>query len=370
MKYFIVAGERSGDLHASNLIKSLKNKDSEAEFCFWGGDAMEEASGAKPKVHYRDLAYMGYYEVIKNLRTILGLVKRCKEDVKNYQPDVLILIDYPSFNLKIAEFAKSLGIKVFYYISPKVWVWKEKRVIKIKKWVDQMFVIFPFEVDFYKKHQYDVHYIGNPLLDEISAFTKNENFVSDNHLSNKPIIGVLPGSRAQEVSNCLNEMLKIVKHYPNHQFVIAGINTLSKEFYEPFVNQENVSVVYEQTYDVLSHSETALVASGTATLETALFDVPQIVCYRLNPISAFIMRTFIKVKYVSLVNLIGNREIVKELLQNDFTAQNVKENLDKLLFDKKALQHVKDGYHEVQSKMGKVGASDKTADLMVNFLKK
>ncbi len=368
MKYFIVAGERSGDLHGANLMKELKQQDPEAEFRFWGGDAMQEVAGHTPVTHYNDLAYIGAYEIIMNLPKILGFLNQCKDDVVNYQPDVTILIDYPSFNLKIAKHAKLHGLKVCYYISPKVWVSGAKRVFDIKKYIDKMYVIFPFEVDFYKKYDYKVEYIGNPLLDEIDSFTPNTNFIQDNKLQNKPIIGVLPGSRKQEVATFLKDMLTIVDQYPNHQFVIGGINNLPKEFYEPFIDNKRIFVVYEQTYDLLSKSQVALVASGTATLETALFNVPQIVCYRLNKISAFIIKLFIKVEYVSLVNLIGNREIVKELLQDDFNPIRMKEELDKLLFDKNTLQKVKDGYHEIQIKMGKVGASRKTANHILNFI--
>lgn len=369
MKYFVIAGERSGDLHAGNLMKALKSEDSSADFRYWGGDYMQAVAGNPPTVHYNEMAFLGYYEVLVNIRKVLNNIDYCKKDLVDYQPDVLILIDYPSFNLKIAEFAKKQGIKVFYYISPKVWVWKEKRVFKIKKWVDKMFVIFPFEVDFYKKFDYDSFYTGNPLLDEISDYTPSTDFIQKNNLSDKPIIGVLPGSRKQEVTGFLQDMLTIVKEYPDHQFVIGGVNNLSSSFYEPFIDNEQISVVYEQTYDLLSHSKVALVASGTATLETALFNIPQVVCYRLNKISAFIVKLFIKVKYVSLVNLIGNREIVTELLQENFNPTRMKEELDKLLFDKEYLQKMLAGYDELHDKMGEKGASIRTAREMIKCLK-
>ena len=284
MKYYIIAGEASGDLHGSNLIKAMKRKDPKSEFRFWGGDLMADAVGEKPVKHYKDLAFMGFLEVAMNLKTILGNIKFCKKDIENFRPDILILIDYPGFNLRIAEFAKSLGIKVVYYISPQLWAWKEGRVEIIKKYVDEMLVILPFEKDFYRKHSVEAHFVGHPLLDAISDFESIdcELFKSENNLNEKEIIALLPGSRKQEVEKMLEIMLSVRGYFTDYQFVIAGAPSLERDFYEKFVD-ENVHFVSNRTYDLLRCSKAALVTSGTATLETALLNVPEVVCYRGKP---------------------------------------------------------------------------------------
>ncbi|RZK56455.1 MAG: lipid-A-disaccharide synthase, partial [Pedobacter sp.] len=306
MKYYLVAGEASGDLHGANLIKALKAEDPNAEFRYFGGDKMQAEGGELVK-HYADMAFMGFTEVVLNLRTILKNMKACKADILNYQPNTLILIDFPGFNLKIAEFAKEHGLKVCYYISPKIWAWNQKRVLKIKRVVDQMFCILPFEVDFYKKWGMDVHYVGNPLLDEIALFEPNANFRIENSISDKKIIALLPGSRKQEIERLLPDMLSVVDAFPDYEFVIAAAPTFQKEYYEQFMGGRNITLVFAQTYQLLHYAHSALVASGTATLETALFKIPQVVLYKGGAISVGIARLVIKIRFISLVNLIMDR---------------------------------------------------------------
>lgn len=369
MKYYIIAGEASGDLHASNLLKALKEKDSEAEFRFWGGDLMMEVAGKQPVKHYHDLAFMGFLEVALNLRTILGNIKICKEDIKNYRPDVLILVDYPGFNLRIAEYAKSLGIKVVYYISPQLWAWKEGRVETVKKFVDEMLVILPFEKDFYKKHQVEAHFVGHPLLDAISDLepVDIQKFKSENYLNDKEIIALLPGSRKQEVEKKLEVMLSVRSYFPDYQFVIAGAPSLPKEFYEKYVD-ENVHFVSNRTYDLLRCSKAALVTSGTATLETALLNVPEVVCYKSSRISFEIGKRLVKnIKYISLVNLIMDREVVKELIQNDLCTENLVRELNLILGDNR--QKILNDYDELRQKLGGKGASENAAEIIINIKK-
>ena len=366
MKYYIIAGEASGDLHASNLMKSILKKDSSAEFRFWGGDLMTRVTGIQPVKHYRELAFMGFLEVAKNLKTILGNIRLCKEDIRNFQPDVLILVDYPGFNLRIAEFAKKLGIKVVYYISPQLWAWKEGRVEIIKKFVDEMLVILPFEKDFYSKHGVDAHFVGHPLLDAISDLPEMnvEKFKQENGLNEKEIIALLPGSREQEVSKMLEIMLSVRPKFEDYQFVIAGAPSLPKSFYEQYVD-ENVHFVSNKTYDILRCSKAALVTSGTATLETALLNVPEVVCYRGSRISYEIGKRLIKnIKYISLVNLIMDREIVTELIQNELNTKNLVEELGMILEGDKRLQ-ILDNYSQLREKLGGKGASDKAAAIIV-----
>lgn len=366
MKYYIIAGEASGDLHAANLIKSLKKKDLNAEFRFWGGDLMAEATGEKPVKHYRDLAFMGFLEVAKNLRTILGNIKFCKEDIRSYHPDVLILVDYPGFNLRIAEFAKKLGIKVIYYISPQLWAWKEGRVEIIKKYVDEMLVILPFEENFYRKHGVEAKFVGHPLLDAVSGLqpVDGQKFRSENGLSQKEIIALLPGSRKQEVEKKLEVMLSVRPHFPNHQFVIAGAPSLPREFYEKYVD-ENVSFVSNKTYDLLRCSTAALVTSGTATLETALLNVPEVVCYKSSAVSYEIGKRLVKnIKYISLVNLIMDREVVKELIQNDLNTDNLVKELHRILREDR--ERILRDYDQLRQKLGGPGASDNAAEIIVN----
>lgn len=365
MKYYIIAGEASGDLHGSNLMKALKQKDSTAEFRFWGGDLMAQQGGTLVK-HYRDLAFMGFLEVARNLRTILNNIKFCKEDIRNNRPDVLILVDYPGFNLRIAKFAKELGIKVVYYISPQLWAWKEGRVEIIKKYVDEMMVILPFEEDFYKKHGVHSHFVGHPLLDAISTLQNIdvEDFKKENNLNEKEIIALLPGSRKQEVEKMLEMMLSVRPYFKEYQFVIAGAPSLPKEFYQSYVD-ENVHFVSNKTYDLLRCSKAALVTSGTATLETALLNVPEVVCYRGSKISYAIAKRLVKnIKYISLVNLIMDREVVKELIQNDLNTKNLVEELKKILETYKRAQLLRD-YDLLREKLGGKGASENAADVIL-----
>ncbi len=367
MKYYIIAGEASGDLHGSNLMKALKIKDPAAEFRFWGGDLMAMQGGTLVK-HYRDLAFMGFLEVAMNLRTILNNIKFCKEDIRNNRPDVLILVDYPGFNLRIAKFAKELGIKVVYYISPQLWAWKEGRVEIIKKYVDEMMVILPFEEDFYKKHGVHSHFVGHPLLDAISTLENVdiEKFKKEHGLNEKEIIALLPGSRKQEVEKMLAMMLSVRPYFKEYQFVIAGAPSLPKEFYQNYVD-DNVHFVSNKTYDLLRCSKAALVTSGTATLETALLNVPEVVCYRGSKISYAIAKRLVKnIKYISLVNLIMDREVVKELIQNDLNTNNLVEELKKILNTDKRFEVFRD-YELLKEKLGGKGASENAAEVIVKI---
>lgn len=371
MKYYIIAGEASGDLHGSNLIKQLKLKDPNAEFRCWGGDLMQ-AEGAKLIKHYRELAFMGFIEVVMNLRTILSNIKLCKKDIEDYQPDAVVLIDYPGFNLRIAEFVKELGVKVFYYISPQIWAWKQNRVHKIKKVVDRMFVILPFEKEFYKKFDMEVDFVGHPLIDAIEAERKVqptfEEFTLANKLLNKPIIAMLPGSRKQEISTMLPIMLSVINDFPDYQFVVAGAPSQDSALYEPFLKAGNTNVIFGKTYDILQQSEAALVTSGTATLETALFKVPEVVCYKGSAISYAIAKQLVKVKYISLVNLIMDREVVKELIQGELNTLMLKEELTKVLKGGEKRATLVANYDELIQKLGGTGASEKTAQLIVDNL--
>ena len=368
MKYYIIAGEASGDLHASNLMKALKEKDIHTQFRFWGGDLMQNIGGDLVK-HYRDLAFMGFAEVLMNLRTILNNIKFCKQDIINYRPDILILVDYPGFNMRIAEFAKQKNIPVHYYISPQIWAWKENRIKKIKRDVDQMYVILPFEKEFYeKKHNFPVHFVGHPLLDAIADRDQFdiEKFKKDNGLNNKSIIALLPGSRKQEITKMLSVMLKMVDKFSDFQFVIAGAPSQDLEFYKKIINKKEVSIVENKTYDLLSISFAALVTSGTATLETALFKVPEVVCYKGNEISYQIGKRLVKnIKYISLVNLILDKEAVTELIQGDFNEKRLEDELFKIL-DHKKREKIFDNYYELEKKLGGKGASELTAELIIN----
>jgi len=377
VKYYIIAGEASGDLHGSNLMKSLKQHDSEAEFRFWGGDKMAEIGG-EPVKHISELAFMGFVKVITNIRTIKGNIKLCQSDILSYAPDVLILIDYGGFNMKIAEFAKANGVRVHYYISPKIWASRTGRVKKIKATVDKMFVILPFEVDFYKQHGFNnVEYIGNPILDAIeNRENKNQtfnDFVQSNNLPNKPIVALLAGSRKQEIKLMLPVMINVSKHFPDYQFVIAGAPGINKDFYHSFIKDINLPIVYEQTYLLLQQSRAALVTSGTATLETALFRVPEIVCYHTN-IGNLLYRIgwkyLVKVDYISLANLIADKEIVRELVQMTFKESFVTHELDKILNNTQYRKQMLDNYELLWQKMGTAGASDKAAKSIINDLRK
>lgn len=365
MKYYIIAGEASGDLHASNLMKSLIEKDQNAEIRFWGGDLMEEVGGILVK-HYRELAFMGFIEVLMNIRTIFSNIKFCKKDILAFKPDVLILIDYPGFNMRIAEFAKKEGIKVHYYISPQIWAWKENRIKQIKRDVDEMYVILPFEKDFYeKKHHFPVHFVGHPLIDAISNRSQVgiQKFRETYQLTNKPIIALLPGSRKQEIKKMLSIMLKMAVKFQDYQFVIAGAPSQDYAFYKQFINKENVAFISNKTYDLLSVSYAAIVTSGTATLETALFKVPEIVCYKGSWISYQIGKRLVNIKYISLVNLIMDKEVVKELIQDEFNEKTLEIELHKILEDKKR-EELFLNYFELEKKLGGKGASKKVAELI------
>ena len=365
MKYYIIAGEASGDLHASNLMKALKEVDANAEFRFWGGDLMEMQGGTLVK-HYKELAFMGFSEVIMNLRTIFKNISFCKEDISEYKPDVIIFIDYPGFNMRIAEWAKKEGYKTHYYISPQIWAWKENRIKKIKRDVDEMYVILPFEKDFYtEKHNFPVHFVGHPLLDAIENRppVDAESFKRNHDLDDRPVIALLPGSRKQEIEKMLKVMLSITSDFQDYQFVIAGAPSQDKEFYHTFMKKSNIKLIMNKTYDVLGISHAALVTSGTATLETALFKVPEVVCYKGSFISYNIAKRIIDLDYISLVNLIMDREVVKELIQNDFNSKNLKLELKKILKEENRKQIFSD-YFELEQRLGGKGASKKTAELI------
>jgi lipid-A-disaccharide synthase len=372
LKYYIIAGESSGDMHAANLMKELKKSDSNADFRCWGGDKMQNQGGYIVK-HYHDLAFMGFAEVLMNIKTILSNLSFCKSDITTYKPDVVILVDYPGFNLRIAKFAKLSGYKVFYYISPQIWAWKQSRIHQIKKYVDKVFCILPFEKDFYAKFNYHAEFTGHPLLDEIENLLEKKStftdFTTKHLLSEKPIIAILPGSRKQEIEAMLPVMLGICKHYPDYQFVIAGANSQKPEYYKPFLNYySSVHFIYNNTYELLQHAHAALVTSGTATLETALFGVPQVVCYKANPISYIIARMLVKVKYISLVNLIMNEPIVTELIQGDFNSKKLKNELDTILFDNSKRNNMLQNMLRLKKTLGGSGASEKTARIMLKTL--
>lgn len=371
MKYYIIAGEASGDLHGSNLMRGLKMVDSQPQFRYFGGDFMQE-QGGELVMHYRHGAFMGIWEVVKNLGTIARNMKLCKSDIRQWVPDVVILIDYAGFNLKIAKYVKSIGIPVFYYISPKVWVWKESRVKTIKQYVDRMFVIFPFEVDFYQKHNYKAFFAGNPLIDAIEDKVKSlpggDEFRKTNELSGKPIVALIPGSRKQEIELCLPEMLRAIESFPQYQFVIAGAPSMNVDSYSSILKGKNIPILFGQTYSILRNSKAAIVTSGTATLETALLNVPQVVCYKTGSITYQIARIIVKVRFFSLVNIIMEREVVKELLQFDLPNQ-ISIELDLLLHNEAHRERMFNDYKELKEKCGGAGASMRVAGLMLQELK-
>ena len=373
MKYYIIAGEASGDLHGSNLIKELKKIDAGADIRCWGGDLMNQAGGTLVK-HYRDLAFMGFAEVAMNLRTILNNIKFCKEDIQQFQPDALVLIDYPGFNLRIAEWAKQQGLKVVFYISPQVWAWKEGRVKKMKQNIDKMLVILPFEKDYFKtKWNWDVEYVGHPLVEVIENFKESQGQqpsslniqppISNNEHPTSNIIAILPGSRKQEIQKKLPIMLEVSKSFQQCQFILAKAPGQEDSFYDEMLKPySNVSSVRNETYNLLLHAKAALVTSGTATLETALFGVPEVVCYKGSNISYQIAKRLIKVKYISLVNLIMNRPVVKELIQNDLTVKNLVKELSIILSDKKRVAEIKNDYANLKKLLSEGGnASAKAA---------
>jgi lipid-A-disaccharide synthase len=377
MKYYLIAGEASGDLHGSNLIRELKVTDRDAEFRFFGGDLMEKAAGGGLVYHYREMAFMGAVNVILNIRTIGRFMNYCKQDLLKNFPDVLILIDYPGFNLKIAEFARKHNIKVFYYISPKVWAWKEFRVKKLKAFVDEIFTILPFETEFFKKHGIDVHYMGNPLMDSVTSFMENarpqKKFLEDNNLDTRPIVALLAGSRRQEVRNSLPVMKRAAADFNGFQFVVAGVRTVDKNIYDDILKDSGISLIFDQTYDLLKNSYAALVTSGTASLETALFNVPQSVMYRLEGgwlLHLLMKHIFLHVNWVSLPNLILGKEAVKEYLQVEMTVKNVRGELSRLLTGQDYRKKIIDDYSRLKKLMGDAGSSKRTATKMFELLDK
>ncbi len=368
MKYYIIAGEASGDLHGSNLIKELKKNDPSATIRCWGGDLME-AAGGDLVIHYKERAFMGFLEIIKNLLKILGFIKFCKNDIKNFNPDALIFIDNSGFNLRIAKWAKPNGYQTHYYISPQVWASRSGRVKTIKAVVDHMYVILPFVKDFYKTYNYPVHYVGHPLIDAIANFPKidDQKFKTEFSLDERPIIALLPGSRKQEITKMLETMLTLPELYPKFQFVIAGAPSQDNSFYQSIIGNKKVILIPNRTYEILSISYAALVTSGTATLETALFKIPQVVCYKGSPLSYAIAKRIIKLKYISLVNLVMDLPVVKELIQNEFTPENLKKEFDFILNpDQRTSLFL--SYYDLEQKLGSTGASKKTADLITKSL--
>jgi lipid-A-disaccharide synthase len=369
MKYYIIAGEASGDLHGANLMKELFKQDPAADIRFWGGDLMAATGGTLVK-HYRNLAFMGFAEVVQNLGTILKNIKFCKADITAFNPDVIIFIDYPGFNMRIAKWAKPLGYKTHYYISPQIWAWKENRIKAIKRDVDKMYIILPFEKEFYEaKHDYKVEFVGHPLIDAIHNrnLTDADTFKKEHQLDERPIIALLPGSRKQEISKMLNVMLSVVDDFPDYQFVIAGAPSQEYEFYRQFITSENVKFISNKTYNLLSIAYAALVTSGTATLETALFKVPEVVCYKGGWISYQIAKRIITLKYISLVNLIMDKEVVKELIQDECSKKNIRIELQKILTPENRENLLKQ-YDLLEKKLGGPGASSNTARLIINNL--
>jgi len=375
MRYFIIAGEASGDLHASHLMRELKKEDSNACFMFFGGDLMANEGGTLLK-HYREMAFMGVFPVLLNLDKIRHNFKLAEQKLLEFKTDVLILVDYPGFNLRMAEFAKGNGIKVFYYISPKIWAWKTKRVHKVKRFVDEMFTIFPFETEFYRKFGYPVRYVGNPTIDELTHRINQQEtfaeFVHRNNLPDKPVIALLAGSRRQEIKRILPVLAAVSQRFSEYQFVIGGAPSQSQSFYTEVLGEIAVPVLFGQTYELLQHSTAALVASGTATLETAFIGIPQVVCYRIEAgwLGTLVKDILVKVPWFSLVNLIAGREIVKELFQHNCTPQTVGDELDLILSDHSYRELMLKGYDDVLSSLGGPGCAERAAKLMVELLSK
>jgi len=369
MKYYIIAGEASGDLHAANLIKEIKQLDQSADFRGWGGDKMQD-QGVRLVKHYRDTAYMGFVEVLLNLRKILTNINFCKKDIHNYQPDAVILVDYPGFNLRIADFVHNQGIKVFYYISPQLWAWKKSRIKKIKAFVDRMFVILPFEKDFYEENNYEVDFVGHPLLDEL---TNREGIPGDDLFrkgeDRRPIIALLPGSRKQEIATILEQMLKVTPAFHDYRFIIGGLSVIGEDLYAKICRNKPVEIIYDKTYQLLSVAEAALVTSGTATLEAALINVPEIICYKGSYLSYQIAKRIVDVNYIGLVNLVMDKPIVTELIQGDLSEKNLILELGKLLNDSQNRDRIFRDYNDLRLKLGGRGASERTAKLIQNYIK-
>ncbi|MCQ2958831.1 MAG: lipid-A-disaccharide synthase [Bacteroidales bacterium] len=374
MNYYLIAGEASGDLHGSNLIKELRKSDETASFRIWGGDLMAKAAGVELVKHYRTYDYMGIMEVVKHARLILNNIKFCKQDIQEHKPDAIIFIDFPGFNLKIAPFAKKLGIPTFFYISPTVWAWKESRVKTIKANVDHMFVELPFVKDFYeKRHNYYVDFVGHPLLDSIAQFKEKhtaESFKQANNLPDKKLIAVLPGSREYEIRENLKTMQSISEKYSDYQFVVAGMSRFSLDFYQKYITASNLSVVFDQTYELLKKSDAAIVVSGSATLETAILNVPEIIVYQTSPITFYLGKLFVKLKNLGLPNLIMEHQIVPELLQSDMNPKNLASALDSILFDEKFRNEILDNYAQLRDKLGNEGAAGRVSSLVQKYLQK
>ena len=375
MRYFIIAGEASGDLHASNLMRELRIADTQAEFCFLGGDLMQ-AQGGKMIKHYRDMAFMGIVAVLKNARTVLKNLSDCKQAITDFRPDVLILVDYPSFNLRMARFVKeNLNTKVYYYISPKLWAWKEYRIKEIKRYVDKMFTIFPFETAFYAKHNYDVEYVGNPTVDSVCTRPHQDqsfaDFCSENKLPAKPIIAILAGSRKQEIVGCLPRMVDAGLRFPDYQVIIAGAPGIEADLYNSVLKSRDVSVVFGKTYELLQQSKAAVVNSGTATLETALIGTPEVVVYHvpLGRIGYFVKEMVVRVKFVSLVNIVAEKLIVKELLAHLFTVKNIAAELDLILNNTTYRQTMLQNYSIIKKALGEPGTAERAAKKMVELLR-
>ena len=379
MRYYLIVGEASGDLHASHLMAALRCEDPQAEFRFFGGDLMAAAGGCAPVKHYRDLAYMGFIPVLLHLRTIFANMAFCKRDIVEWQPDALILVDYPGFNLNIARYIHAhMRIPVYYYIAPKIWAWKEYRIKNIKRDVDELFSILPFEVDFFEgKHQYPIHYVGNPTMDEVAAFRASyqevrKDFLERNNLQTKPIIALLAGSRRQEIKDNLPDMIQAASAFGDYQLVLAGAPGIDADYYRDYTDGAEVKIVFGQTYELLSHADAALVTSGTATLETALFRVPQVVCYHtpVGRVIAFLKRHVLKVEYISLVNLIAGREVVRELVADTMTVERIRVELGRILTDEDWRGKMVAGYDNVEKRLGAPGAPAKAARLILSLLAK
>ena len=364
MKYYFLTGEPSGDLHASNCMKEIMLLDDKADFAFTGGDLMETLTGKKAAIHIKQMAFMGFIRVLQNIFTIKKNFKTVKQDILNYKPDLLVLVDYPGFNLRMAKWANENGIKVDYYISPTVWAWKEGRVEIIKKYTNKLFVILPFEEAFYKKHNHKVYFVGHPLIDAIEqkkpTLKSKVDFIKENSLTEKPIIAILPGSREQEIEYMLDIMMEVTKNFSDYQFVVAGTTNLLVSFYES-LKRYNIKVVFNQTYELMSYAEAGIIKSGTSTLESALFKLPQVVCYKSGALSIKIAKLLVDVKYISLPNLIMDKPVVKELIQNDLSVKGISEELHKLLFDKPYRTQIINDYTELITQLGGIGASKRLA---------
>jgi lipid-A-disaccharide synthase len=367
MRYYIIAGERSGDLHGGNLIKAIRKRDNDAVIRGLGGDYMKEA-GAELVVHYSEMAFMGFVEVLKNLGTISRYVIKCQRDIQEFKPDAIILIDYAGFNRRISSFARKKGLTVFYYISPKVWAWNQRRALQLKATVNKMFVILPFEKEFFKKYDWEVDYVGNPVLDAVKAHEPDVNFASKNKLYPRQLVALLPGSRQQELKSMIPVLAEVAGKFPEYQFAVAAINSLTPALYEPLTALPNVKMIYEDTYNLLLNARAAIVTSGTATLETALFKVPQTVVYRTSGLTYRIVKLIIRVKYISLVNLIADREVIRELIQETANPLEIGNELNRLVSDENYRDRILKDYSQIYSTLDIGSASDNTARLMVEHL--